>query len=84
MTVIGFLAGSAAFLCTVYIMRRPAGFLVKLLGNSLSGFAALVLINTLLSAFGVSGAGVNAVTCLSAGILGLPGVAAVYILSMLL
>lgn len=84
MSFLGFLLAASAAAGSAWLLRRPAKFIVRILANSAVGFLALVLGNTLLSSLGVPGVGVNAVTSMTAGIMGFPGIVMLYALSMML
>ena len=64
------------------LLFLPVKFIWKLLVNSLCGFACLGVLNT---AAGITGLylPINAVTVLTAGFLGLPGVGVIALLEMM-
>ena len=82
MNFLGFFLGAAAALAIVRLFRKPVEFLLKIAVNSVLGGVFLVLLNTLLSALSLPGVSVNVVTAALSGFLGLPGVAALYILTL--
>ena len=82
MNFLGFFLGAAAALAIVRLFRKPVEFLLKIAVNSVLGGVFLVLLNTLLSALSLPGVSVNVVTAAVSGFLGLPGVAALYILTL--
>lgn len=59
------------------LLRQPMKKFFRFCLHALSGFAGLLTANTLGSLLGLS-LGVNAVTCLVAALLGLPGVGLLY------
>lgn len=66
----------------LFILMKPLRKLLKIILHIFSGLIALFLVNLASGFTGVSLA-VNAVTLLTAGILGLPGVAALLILKLI-
>lgn len=77
------------FLCVVavcffsFVFRRQIRFLLKILCNTVLGAVLLILLNTFGASYGL-GIGVNPVTAATVGILGVPGLIALYILKFLL
>ena len=72
-------------LWTVVLIRlllMPLKWVLKLLLHSACGFLCLWMLNLLAPFTGIS-LGINAVTVLTAGILGLPGIAVVTLLAMI-
>lgn len=60
-------------------MRRKLEWLLNVVMRSVLGAIAIYFINSLLAMLGISlGVGINAVTVLTAGILGMPGLLALY------
>lgn len=82
MNLFGFFLGALVALIIVRLFKKPLEFLLKIAVNSALGGVLLVLLNTLLSEFSLPGVSVNVVTAAVAGLLGLPGVAALYILTL--
>ena len=61
------------------IMKRRLEWLLNVLMRSILGTIAIYFINNALTGAGISlGVGINPVTVLTSGILGLPGLAAIY------
>ena len=76
-TMLIVLACAAALL--IGAMRRKLEWLLTVVMRSVLGTIAIYFINSLLAALGISlGVGINAVTVLTAGILGIPGLLALY------
>lgn len=72
-------------LWTVVLIRlllMPLKWVIKLLLHSACGFLCLWMLNLLAPFTGIS-LGINTVTVLTAGILGLPGIAVVTLLAMI-
>ena len=60
-------------------VRRKMEWLLNMVMRSILGTIAIYFINMALDAFGISlGVGINAVTVLTSGILGIPGLLALY------
>ncbi len=77
--------GTAAVLaiCAVVMfigaIKRKAEWLLNVIMRSILGTIAIYFINNALAGAGISlGVGINPVTVLTSGILGIPGLAAVY------
>ncbi len=76
-TMLIVLACAAALL--IGAMRRKLEWLLNVVMRSVLGTIAIYFINSFLAALGISlGVGINAVTVLTAGILGIPGLLALY------
>ena len=84
MSFLGFVLGAAVIFTAAKLFKKPIEIIIKLLINSLVGFVVLILLNTLLASFGMAGIPVNIITSLITGIFGLPGIAALYLLSFIL
>lgn len=60
-------------------MRKKMEWLLNLVMRSILGTVAIYFVNSALAAVGISlGVGINAVTVLTSGILGIPGLVALY------
>ena len=70
-------------LTVAIVFSEPLKHLLKLLANSVFGAAAMFAINTVFGFTGL-GVGINMVTIITAGVLGLPGIAALYIVRIIL
>lgn len=79
--ILAVLVGAAALVLKIF--KKPLKILLKLLVNTLIGFAALILINYLGHFVGIA-IGVNWVNAAIVGVLGVPGVALLLILQLLL
>lgn len=71
------------FICIIVLLvcavRGKLEWLLNLVMRSIIGTVAIYFINMCLGGFGISlGVGINAVTILTSGILGIPGLAALY------
>ncbi len=67
------------FLVLLLIIRSKAEWLLNICMRSILGMIAMFFINTMLADMGISlGVGINAFTVLTSGILGFPGIAALY------
>ena len=67
----------------VMIFSEPLKYLLRIVANSVFGAVAMFAINTVFGFTGL-GVGINLVTVLTAGLLGLPGIAALYIVRIIL
>lgn len=65
------------------IFRKPLQHMIRLLYHSILGGVLLLILNFPLSAFGL-GVGLNGVTLLISGILGVPGVLMLYAIRAIL
>ncbi|MBE6008020.1 MAG: transcriptional regulator [Lachnospiraceae bacterium] len=65
------------------VFSEPLKYLLRLAANSALGAGAMFLINTVFGFTGL-GVGINMVTVLTVGLLGLPGIAALYIVRIIL
>ena len=72
-----------AVLLAITLFRRPIGFLIRLLFNTLGGFVALFLLNFFGQFIGVT-LGLNWFNAVIVGIFGLPGVGLLLIMQWLL
>lgn len=81
--IIAYLVGLAALYFLGWLLLVPLKFLSKLMLNALIGGVLLVLLNLVGSYFNLA-ISLNVVTALMAGFLGVPGVALVVILPMIL
>ncbi len=70
-------------LTVAIVFSEPLKCLLRLVGNSVLGAAALFAINTVFGFTGL-GVGINMVTVFAAGLLGIPGIAALYIVRIIL
>ena len=70
-------------LLTVILFRRPIGFLLRLLLNTIGGFITLFLLNFVGQFFGIT-LGLTLFNAVIVGIFGLPGVGLLLILRWLL
>ena len=70
-------------LTVAIVFSEPLKHLLKLLANSVFGAVAMFAINTVFGFTGL-GVGINMVTIITAGVLGLPGIAALYIVRIIL
>ncbi|MDR1132370.1 MAG: pro-sigmaK processing inhibitor BofA family protein [Oscillospiraceae bacterium] len=76
---VNFITAGAVIVCILLvallfkIIKTPLRWALKLLLNAISGFIALVILNFFGAIFGLS-LSINLVSCLVAGVLGLPGV----------
>lgn len=60
-------------------IRKKTEWLLNMVMRSILGTIAIYFVNLVLSGFGISvGVGINAVTVLTSGILGFPGILALY------
>jgi len=74
---------AALVLLAILIFSKPLRFILKLGLNVLCGFVALILLNFVGGAFGLT-LGVNWLNAAVVGVLGLPGVALLLVLKWLM
>jgi inhibitor of the pro-sigma K processing machinery len=80
--VIGLLVGAVVLIYMVaQFLREPGQALIGLVRGTIVGVVALFLVNLVGQAFGFH-IGLNWMTALTAGILGLPGVAALVVIQL--
>lgn len=70
---VGYILGLMIIFVLARICLKPIKFIIKILLNSVAGALLLFVINTLGSYFGIY-IGINAVTAVAVGLLGLPAV----------
>ena len=71
--------GMCGVLLLIGLLRERAEWLLNIVMRSILGTIAMYFANYFLAAIGISsGVGINAVTVLTSGILGFPGVVALY------
>ena len=78
--IVGFMLGTFIIAYGTFVCKAPLKFILKIIANSVSGCLLLFLINKYLPFDFLSG-GINPITAVCVGILGIPGVIAVIILS---
>jgi len=79
--VLIYMAGFLLLLLLLRLLRKPFRFILRILISTLLGGTGLLLLNTFGGALGISLA-VNPVTALIAGVLGLPGIAALLFIKL--
>lgn len=75
--------GLSLIVILLFVFSKPAKLLARILLNGVIGVFGFIGVNFLLSPFSVS-VGVNALTVLIVGILGLPGFVSLYLSILLL
>lgn len=81
MEILFYAVGFGWLLLLLRFFRKPLRFILRIVLNSIFGGLALMLLNTFGGAWGLSLA-VNPITALLAGILGLPGIAALLFIKL--
>lgn len=81
--IIAYIAGLVVLLALGYLLLTPVKLLVKFIANGLLGGAMLWVLNVLGSAIPIFIA-INPITALVAGLLGVPGVALMLLLQVIL
>lgn len=75
--------GACVMVLFIGVLRRRLEWLLNLVMRSVLGIISIYFINTALAGLGFSlGVGINTVTVLTAGMLGIPGVLALYALGI--
>ncbi len=73
------IAASCGVVLLIGVMRRRLEWLLNVVMRSILGTVAMYFVNSALASLGISlGVGINAVTVLTSGVLGLPGLVALY------
>ncbi len=80
--IIGYILGLMIVFVLAKISLKPIKFILRILLNSALGGLALLVINTIGKTVGIH-IGINAITSISVGILGLPAIIAMLILQLL-
>ena len=78
-----YMVGFLFLLLVLRIFRGPLRLVLRLVASSLLGGAGLILLNTFGESVGL-GIAVNPFTALVAGLLGLPGIAVLLVLQLIL
>jgi len=81
--IISYIVGAVVLYTIIYLCHKPLKWVSRMAGHAVLGAGALYLCNILLGWSGLF-VGVNAVTAAIAGLLGIPGVALLYTLSLVL
>lgn len=79
--VVGYILGIMIVFVLAKISLKPIKFILRILLNSTLGGLALLAVNTLGKAFGIH-IGINAITSVAVGILGLPSIIVMLILQL--
>ncbi len=79
--VINYAAILFGITAVLWIVTSDAGRIWRIVSGSFLGFAALTIVSRVLPSVSV---GINAVTCLFCGILGIPGFFTLFILKLLI
>ncbi|MBQ2966878.1 MAG: pro-sigmaK processing inhibitor BofA family protein [Clostridia bacterium] len=80
---VAFVLGLILLFILIRLLYVPLRMALKLFINSIAGGALLLFLNLLLRLFGMS-VGINAVTSAIAGVLGVPGIALLLFLQIIL
>ncbi len=80
-TAVGYLLGIMVVFVIAKICLKPLKFIIKIVLNSVIGGAALLVLNTVGKIWGIH-IGINAITSVIVGILGLPAVIMLLILQI--
>ena len=83
LTVLAYIVGAVILYFFLYLMYKPLRWLAKIVGFAFIGAALLYICNFALGYFGLS-VGVNVITATVAGLLGIPGLALLYVLSYIM
>lgn len=81
--IIGWMIIACLLFAVFLIFAKPIKTLAKICINSVIGVSALFITNFLLAPIGL-GVGINAVTALITGILGIPGFISLYLINYIL
>jgi len=80
--VVGYILGLLILFVVTKIFFKPIKFIVKILANSVLGGVLLYLLNLMHPIFGIY-IGINPVTALVTGLLGIPGICLLLILQII-
>ncbi|MCI9627234.1 MAG: pro-sigmaK processing inhibitor BofA [Clostridia bacterium] len=78
-----FISVLVAVVISAWLFTGPLRFVWKIMLNSVLGGLALLVVNYICIPFGIN-IGINPITCLTCGVLGLPGFALLLILKYIL
>lgn len=78
---VGYILGIMIVFVLARISLKPIKFIIKILMNSIAGGVVLLLINTLGKFVGIH-IGINAITAVAVGLLGLPAVILMLLLQL--
>lgn len=82
-TITGFILGGLIIFCSFFVCSAPLKYIVLFMLNSIVGCFLLSLANILLKQLGVY-VGINPITAVCTGIMGIPGAVAVILLAAFL
>lgn len=82
-TIVGFCLGALIILCSFFVCAAPGKYIFAFLLNSFLGCVIISLVNVLLKTYGL-GVGINPITAVCVGIMGIPGAVAVILLAIFL
>ena len=83
LTIFAYIIGSIILYLFLYLLYKPLKLLAKLAALSCLGAVSLMVSNFALGFFGLT-VGINIITACLAGFLGIPGLALLYSLSLIL
>lgn len=80
MTGIALLVGCCILVLMIVFLKRKSWYIIKFITRAMMGMAAIVMINQLIGYMGFPAlcVGVNVISFLTCGILGFPGLVALY------
>ena len=81
--IMGFILGGLIILCSFFVCSAPGKYITAFLLNSFTGCVILSLVNVLLENHGLY-VGINPITAVCVGIMGVPGAVAVILLAVFL
>lgn len=81
--LVGFILGALIILCSFFVYEAPGKYILLFLLNSFAGCVILSLVNIVLQKYGII-VGINPITAVCVGIMGVPGAAAVILLAIFL
>lgn len=81
--IVGFILGTLIIFCSFFVCAAPGKYISAFLLNSFTGCVILSLVNVVLEKYGVY-VGINPVTAVCVGIMGVPGAVAVILLAIFL
>ena len=81
--LVGFILGALIILCFFFVYEAPGKYILIFLLNSFAGCVILSLVNIFLGNYEIF-VGINPITAVCVGIMGVPGAAAVILLAVFL
>ena len=82
-TIVGFSLGVLIIFYSFFVCSAPKKYIIKFVLNSIAGCVFLSIFNVFMEKYGIW-AGINPITAVCTGIMGIPGAVAVILLAVFL